>query len=96
MQYVEYGARKTMIARSGSAPKSTIFVMVCATVALRSVMTNTPRKLNSAAIKIAAFGGMHLVTTQVAMALGASVYPLTRITPSVRDTAISSCGLAVI
>ena len=77
-------------------PKSTIFVIVSATVALSSVMTNTPRKLNSAAMRIAAFGGIHLVTTQVAMALGASVQPFTNITPSVRVTAIKSNGLAVI
>ena len=57
---------------------------------------NTPRKLNTAAIRIAPRADMHRVTTQVAMALGASVQPLTRITPSVSSTATNSSGLAVI
>jgi hypothetical protein len=38
-----------------------------------------------AAIIIAVFGGMDLVETQVATALGASVQPLTKITPRVRS-----------
>ena len=37
-----------------------------------------------------------LVTTQVAMALGASVHPFTKITPSVRSTANISSGLSII
>ena len=41
-------------------------------------------------------GGMHLVTTHVAIALGASVHPLTRMTPSVSATAMNSKGFAVI
>ena len=45
---------------------------------------------------LAALGFMARVETHVAIALGASVQPLTRITPSVRDTAIKSSGLAVI
>ena len=46
--------------------------------------------------KIAILGGIHLVTTQVAMALGASVHPFTRITPKVKITAKKSRGLAII
>ena len=89
-------ALRAMIARSGSLPKSTILVMVSATVAFSRVITKTPRKLNSAAMRIAALGGIHLVTTQVAMALGASVQPFTRMTPKVSITAINSSGFAVI
>lgn len=44
--------------------------MVEATLALNIVMTKTPRKLKNAAMRIAAFGPMALVETQVAMAVG--------------------------
>ena len=67
--------------------------MVCATVALSMVMISTPRKLKTAAIKIAAPGVMERVETQVAMALGASVQPLTRMTPSVSRTETARVGL---
>lgn len=69
--------------------------MVCATVALSSVITNTPRKLKIAAIKIAARGPMDRVEMQVAIAFGASVQPLTRITPNVSATVTISAGLDV-
>ena len=58
--------------------------MVAATRALSAVMTSTPRKLNAAAMRMADCGRMARVETHVAMALGASVQPLTRITPVVR------------
>lgn len=67
--------------------------MVEATLALIIVMTKTPRKLKNAAMRIAAFGPMALVETQVAMALGASVQPLTRITPRVSTTVTARTGL---
>jgi len=67
--------------------------MVWATVALSSVITRTPRKLNTAAIIIAAFELMDLVEIDVAIALGASVHPLTNITPNVNITVIASAGL---
>lgn len=67
--------------------------MVEATLALSTVINSTPKKLNTAAIRIAAFGPMALVETQVAMAFGASVQPLTRITPVVNNTVIASAGL---
>lgn len=67
--------------------------MVWATVAFKSVITRTPRKLKKAAIKIAARGLMERVETQVAMALGASVQPLTKITPKVRITVTTRPGL---
>ena len=69
--------------------------MVCATVALSIVITNTPRKLNTAAMKIAARGPMERVEMQVAIAFGASVHPLTRITPNVSTTVTISAGLDV-
>ena len=69
--------------------------MVSATVALIMLMSSTPRKLNTAAMRIAARGDMHRVTTQVAMAFGASVQPLTKMTPSVSTTATSSRGFCV-
>ena len=77
-------------------PKSTILVIVSATVAFTFVIRNTPRKLKTAAIKIAALADIQRVTTQVAMALGASVQPFTMITPSVRMTATNRSGLSVI
>ena len=89
-------ALSVIIAMLGSEPKSTIFVIVSATVALMSVITKTPRKLKTAAMRIAAPGLMQRVTTQVAIAFGASVQPLTRMTPKVSTTAMKSRGLAVI
>ena len=56
-------------------------------------MTTIPARLHTAAVKIAAHGDMQRVVMQVAMALGASVHPLTRITPSVSSVIISSGGL---
>ena len=75
-------------------PKSTMFLMVMATVELISVITKTPKKLNTADIKTAARGGMARVATQVAMAFGASVQPLTKMTPSVKRTVANKTGLA--
>jgi len=60
--------------------------IVDATFALNSVITNTPRKLKIAAIIMTFSGFMARVETQVAIAFGASVHPLTKITPSVRIT----------
>ena len=67
--------------------------MVIATAGAIIVMTSTPRKLNTAAIKMAARGPMARVETQVAMALGASVQPLTKITPRVKMTVTARTGL---
>ena len=50
----------------------------------------------AAAMMMAARADMQRVTTQVAMALGASVQPLTKITPSVSTTDIRSNGFASI
>ena len=75
-----------------SEPKSTMLEMVEATLAFRCVMMSTPRKLKMALMMMAGRTRMHRVVTQVAMALGASVQPLTKITPSVRATVMASTG----
>jgi hypothetical protein len=54
-----------------------------------------PRKLKTVAIRIAEFGDMDRVDTQVAMAFGASVQPFTIITPVVSRDTIKSGGLLV-
>ena len=64
-----------------------------ATEAFTAVITRTPRKLNTAAITMAFRALMALVETQVAIAFGASVQPLTRITPSVKTVDTISIGL---
>ena len=74
-------------------PKSTILLMVEATELLMWVMMSTPRKLNTALVRMAARTLMHRVAMQVAMALGASVHPLTKMTPSVSRTVTSMAGL---
>ena len=74
-------------------PKSTMLEMVEATLALMCVMINTPRKLKMALMMIAVLGGRQRVVTQVAMAFGASVQPLTKMTPSVSRTVMASIGL---
>jgi hypothetical protein len=45
---------------------------------------------------MAGFAPIHLVTTQVAMAFGASVQPFTKMTPMVSKIAIKSTGELVI
>ena len=77
-------------------PKSTMLEMVEATDELMWVMTSTPRKLNPALSRMAGRTRMQRVLMQVAMALGASVQPLTKMTPSVSTTVISSTGLPAI
>ena len=58
------------------------------------VITSTPKKLNTAAIRIAGRTLIARVDTQVAIELGASVHPLTRITANVNNAAINSDGFA--
>jgi hypothetical protein len=86
-------AQSAISASSELPPKSTILYMVCATVALNMVMINTPRKLHTAAMAIAARGPNDLVETQVAMAFGASVHPFTNMTPRVSKVVITRAGL---
>jgi hypothetical protein len=59
------------------------------------VIRVTPKRLKKAAITIAVGTPRHLVDTQVAIALGASVQPLTRITPRVSKTVIKSAGFEI-
>ena len=59
------------------------------------VMTNTPAKLHTAAMIIAASTFSERVDTQVAMAFGASVQPFRKMTHSVRNTVIITAGLDV-
>src|SRR5690606_22277701 len=66
--------------------------MVCATVALIMVITKTPKKLKTAAMMIAGRGPIARVEIQVAIAFGASVQPLTRITPKVNTDVTKSAG----
>ena len=75
-----------------SFPKSTMLLIVEATEALILVIMRTPRKLNAALIMIAERGLMQRVVMHVAIAFGASVHPLTKITPSVSATVIISAG----
>ena len=53
----------------------------------------TPRKLNTALMMMAGRTFMQRVEMQVAIALGASVHPLTKITPRVSRTDIAMMGL---
>src|SRR5690606_16606507 len=75
------------------SPKLTILDMVSATALFTIVIIRTPKKLNTDAIIIAFLGEIALVDTQVAIALGASVHPLTKITPSINTTVINNAGL---
>ena len=69
-----------------------MLLIVDATDALMCVITNTPRKLKTALIIIAGRGLMHLVVMHVAIALGASVHPFTKITESVKSEVIINAG----
>ena len=69
--------------------------MVIATVELIIVITRTPIKLQTAAMIMAASTSIERVDTQVAMALGASVQPFTKITHSVRKTVTSNTGFDI-
>ncbi|MPM26074.1 hypothetical protein SDC9_72575 [bioreactor metagenome] len=86
-------AHSATTASSVFPPKSTIFAIVWATFELIAVIVKTPKKLNTAAIKMAFRGVMLLVETQVAMAFGASVHPFTKTTPSVKATVTAIAGL---
>ena len=86
-------AHRAMRALDVSAPKSTMLLMVEATELLIWVMTKTPRKLNTALIQMAWRTSRQRVVTQVAMALGASVQPLTKMTPRVKTTVMIRMGL---
>ena len=89
-------AHRAIRASDELPPKSTILLIVEATELLIWVMTNTPRKLKMALMMMAERTFMQRVVTQVAIALGASVHPLTKITPRVRATVISRTGFDAI
>ncbi|VWM23673.1 Uncharacterised protein [Collinsella intestinalis] len=86
-------AHRAMRAICVFEPKSTMLEMVEATLALMCVMMKTPRKLKIALMMMAALGGRQRVVTHVAIAFGASVQPLTKMTPSVSKTVMASIGL---
>ena len=67
--------------------------MVIATVGVIMVITRTPRKLKKAESNIAERGFNARVAMAVAIALGASVQPLTNITPSVSIIVMNRAGL---
>jgi len=54
----------------------------------------TPKKLKIAAIIMAGLGAIALVDTQVAIAFGASVHPLTNMTAMVSSADTKSAGLS--
>jgi len=56
----------------------------------------TPKKLKTAAIKIADFTDIERVETHVAIAFGASVQPLTKITPIINKVVTNKIGLEII
>src|SRR5699024_4741072 len=86
-------AHRAIRALPVSEPKSTMLLMVEATELLIWVMTKTPRKLKTALIQMAWRTPRQRVVTQVAMALGASVQPLTKMTPRVKTTVMMRIGL---
>ena len=73
-------------------PKSTMLEMVSAVSLEMKNIERTPRKLKMADMTMAGWGLMHLVDTQVAMALGASVQPLMNTTPMTKTIATPSIG----
>jgi hypothetical protein len=71
-----------------------MLLIVIATLLFTIVIKKTPRKLKKAAIRIACLGLIARVEMQVAIAFGASVQPLTKITPMVRITVTNKAGFA--
>lgn len=88
-------AHKVRQAVSGFLPKSAIPVIVSTTLPLIKDITVTPRKFITDARKIAFSGLIDLVEIQVAIAVGASVQPLTVITPDKSNIAITVIGSLV-
>ena len=75
-----------------SPPKSTILKMVLATALVNTDTTSRPRKLHTAAMTMAGRGFIERVDTTVAMALGASVAPLTTMTATLSKVTASIRG----
>ena len=82
-------------AASLSPPKFAIVKIVFATAAPMVVTASKPIKLHIAAMIIAAPGDILRVPTTVAIALGASVAPLTTVAPSVSSNTTIKTGLPV-
>ena len=76
----------------GLFPKSAIDVTVSTTFPLSNDITETPEKFSNAAKTTAFFGVIDRVEMHVAIAVGASVQPLTVITPDSNIIAISVIG----
>ena len=85
-------AQRAMSASCAFPPKSTILLIVKATELLMCVMMKTPMKLNMALMRMAGRTPIQRVEMHVAIALGASVQPLTNMTPTVSSVVISSAG----
>ena len=69
-----------------------MFDIVEATLAFMCVIIRTPRKLNTALMMIAFLVERQRVVMHVAIALGASVHPFTKITESVSRAEMKSIG----
>ena len=78
-----------------SPPKSTILKMVDATAVDTAVIPKRPTRLQPAAMTMAGVGRIALVPTTVAMALGASVAPLTMVAPTHSTTMRARIGSLV-
>ena len=89
-------AARAMSAASLSPPKSTMPKMVLATAVLTIVMRTMPIKLQAAAMMIAGPGRIARVPTTVAIALGASVAPLTTVAPRQSSMMTPRIGFAAI
>ena len=87
---------RAMSAASLSPPKSTMPKMVLATAVLTIVMRTMPIKLQAAAMMIAGPGRIARVPTTVAIALGASVAPLTTVAPRQSSMMTPRIGFAAI
>jgi hypothetical protein len=85
-------AHRAIEASEVFSPKQTISRIVSATELLISVMTRSPEKLHTALKKIAGRMRRHPVPMQVAIALGASVQPLTKMTPKVSTKTNADTG----
>ena len=85
-------AHSAVRAALGPPPNEAMEYTVSATEAFTDVTHSTPRKLHTAASATAGRKGSAPVTTAPAMALGASVQPLTSRTARISRTVASRAG----
>jgi hypothetical protein len=85
-------AARAMAAFFVSPPKSTMLLIVTVTESFILLIRATPKKLKTADITRADRSFIHLVTTTVEMAFGASVKPFTKTTAKVRSTVVTESG----